>query len=846
MALQQKSTYKGAKRTSFSHEEKSKTDFDWVNFYEKKVRPKLNLLSIFSDLQPELKGDKWVLGCPAVYGGCGKREAYCYKNNDLLCCNRLDKCRFQMGVLAYLNDGVPAAGSDFISAVKKACELSGIPVPEIELTKEEAEKLSAQERRQGILRNFIQISRQEMHKKDPCVNDARQYLLERGCSEEQINSFGFHRGKNWILKKLEEEGYLPSEIKSSGIYENWDNRVIMPWYDVHGLVIDVFARDVTGKSNLKCLHMSKERGGKQSSPLGLHEVKSYEDLIAVEGLFDYLTLQRCGIENTIAFSGAKFTKDFHDMLNRKRTKTVTLFFDNDEGAGKAGAIKAIEQYCNSNITLFVVPPEHLGDSKDPDDFAQVKGRDALRSIIDDGRIHGFKYKAIDIIRKHKARPGGTELQGERENWTDHAQNKLLEEAIKFEKQVKNPKRRMDLGLYFWETIYKYVGLDKTAVQEYRKVIEEQAQDQEFSEERARYAEEFEKLTADGKHDAADKLKKPQLANKTINLCFISEKTTNYLKEDAPKKPALVEVVENADTMSLFIPKGIVGGVISAGGVGKTHLLAQLGLAVATGEDFLTKFTISQRGNVALILGENDDDDIHRLLRKMAKGKSEEILEEASRRIAVKSCFGENATLMCMDKAVGENKATAYYNGLVEWLKSNEPEDGWSLIILDPLSRFLGVEAEKDNAAATALISLLEKLTQSLEGRPTVLFGHHMNKGGVGSSDTDQTASRGSSAIPDGIRWQANLDKVKDDSGGFKEGQVCFRVVKSNYTAYCKKHILKRDRYGQFQHLEVLTDSEEIVVKGKAVKGKTGEGKTADSKESMQQRTLTDLKTNLEV
>ena len=116
-----------------------------------------------------------------------------------------------------------------------------------------------------------------------------------------------------------------------------------------------------------------------------------------------------------------------------------------------------------------------------------------------------------------------------------------------------------------------------------------------------------------------------------------------------------------------------------------------------------------------------------------------------------------------------------------------------MIILDPISRFAGASAETDNASATELIALLERLTLELRGRSTVVFGHHMNKNGIGNPMTDQGASRGSSALTDSVRLQINLDR--GERREFDPEIVTLRVVKSNFTEIPLPMTLIKDSVG---------------------------------------------------
>jgi hypothetical protein len=295
--------------------------------------------------------------------------------------------------------------------------------------------------------------------------------------------------------------------------------------------------------------------------------------------------------------------------------------------------------------------------------------------------------------------------------------------------------------------------------------------------------------------------------------FLSEKEVNFLLEDAPETPRLINYLDGK-YLKPFIRKGIVGMLVGAGGVGKTHALVQLAISIATGTNWLGKFPIERPGHVFMGLGENAEEDIHRLLRKVVKSLSKQDQEhtffekdpflEASKRLAVMSVTGSDATF------IHQGFPTAFFETLLSQLKAREPEEGWSCIILDPISRFLGADAETDNAAATRFISLLERITLELKGNPTVLFGHHMNKSGVGSKNTDQAAARGSSAITDGVRWQANLERMRkeegdDDNDSFNLNQITLRTVKSNFTAIIPEQKLQKDETGTLRAIDAQRD-----------------------------------------
>ena len=241
--------------------------------------------------------------------------------------------------------------------------------------------------------------------------------------------------------------------------------------------------------------------------------------------------------------------------------------------------------------------------------------------------------------------------------------------------------------------------------------------------------------------------------------------------------------------AVFLPRTRVAMLVAPGGTGKTAAALQLACAVAGGGTWLDTFPVNPNaiGPVAVLLGEEDRDSMRRRLWRIANetGNAGEWDRDAARRhLRLVSTHGKAASLLDP-----EGKPTGEADALQATLRTvGEAVGGWSLIVLDPAARFLGPEAEKDNAAATRFIELLERMEQ-LPGRPTVLFCHHTNKGAL-SGKTDQGAARGSSALTDGCRWQANLERVsrtQDDTGGankmdYYPDRARLRLVKANDVA----------------------------------------------------------------
>lgn len=297
-----------------------------------------------------------------------------------------------------------------------------------------------------------------------------------------------------------------------------------------------------------------------------------------------------------------------------------------------------------------------------------------------------------------------------------------------------------------------------------------------------------------------RIEKNKGAKEKFQIKFLNQFDQNFLRDNPPKKQTLLEYADDKGVPTGFLPKGIVAMLAGAGGVGKTHLLAQLAIAMSTGTPWLDTFTTTEhcgegrKGNVFFGLGENQYDDIHRVLYKASQKlrkhqpdcTKEDPLIESGKRIAAFSFCGQQAAF------IENRKPSQYFRQLKARLIETAPKGGWSLIILDPVSRLMGADAEIDNAAATQFIALLEELTIDLPGNPTVLFAHHVSKSSIKTGgNQDQTAARGSSALTDGVRWQCNFSK-KD------EKTTTLQMTKSNFTAILKAIDLNKNEDGYLE------------------------------------------------
>ncbi len=248
-----------------------------------------------------------------------------------------------------------------------------------------------------------------------------------------------------------------------------------------------------------------------------------------------------------------------------------------------------------------------------------------------------------------------------------------------------------------------------------------------------------------------------------------------------------------------LPRGRTGLLTATGGVGKTYALIQLALAVASGGFWLDTFRAAEPGHVLLALAEEDLDEVRRRIWRAANAAELSTSERRAiaDRLHILPLAGVSAALTS-SPAPGVITATAVAEELRRLLEARGVD--WSLVILDPLSRWAGGGVEADNEAATRFCQVVETLA-TVQGTPSVLVAHHSSKTSAKDGAAD---ARGVTGIRDGFRWQASMDAVvTDDLRG-----VILRNRKSNYSLEFPDLALVRNQEpGTEGTLRLATDSE---------------------------------------
>lgn len=240
----------------------------------------------------------------------------------------------------------------------------------------------------------------------------------------------------------------------------------------------------------------------------------------------------------------------------------------------------------------------------------------------------------------------------------------------------------------------------------------------------------------------------------------------------------------------LLPRSEVGFLIAAGGVGKSFACIQLAISVATGRDWLDYFLVPKTGRVLLLLGEEKLNQAHRRFHDLATCMrlTDQQVQLAKENIVMMPLAGVIAPLVTQD---GTNTAET---DVMAFLRARMAESEWTLVIIDPLSRFAGADTEKDNVQATRFVQVAETLCK-VPGAPTVLFAHHTNKASRGNDAPQPSAAdaRGASGTTDGGRWCANLMRRK--------GGASLSFTKNNYGQDYDETLLLERAFGGYLRVQ---------------------------------------------
>jgi DNA primase len=282
------------------------------------------------------------------------------------------------------------AGKSFPDAIKDLAQKTGVVLPPRLTSKESREKDYLRESIAALnLRAAHQFSRNLF---SPTGKEAREYLKERGISEDTIKQFrlgyapdswrsltDYIEGDGQSLKLAEQAGLIIAG-KEGSFYDRFRGRLIFPIENVFGEVV-AFGGRILDKGEPKYLNSPESPVYIKGKNLyGLNktkdEIRKKGFAIIVEGYFDLISLWNAGIGNVVATLGTALTREHLELLRRYIEKIVALFDADD--AGKKALDRSLELFLDMRMRARALV---LPDNLDPDDYLKKFGKDNLEKLI---------------------------------------------------------------------------------------------------------------------------------------------------------------------------------------------------------------------------------------------------------------------------------------------------------------------------------------------------------------------------------------------------------------------------------------------------------------------------------
>lgn len=294
-------------------------------------------------------------------------------------------CGEKGDVFAFLQK---AKGTDFIETVRNLAGRYGVRLVETEQEKQHYDRRS-----QFFALNEAACSYFSQLLNDPTDGaTARKYLEGRGISEEIAERFklgfapnswdGLLRYLTTTMKAsestLEEAGLVRRRAESTGVYDLFRNRLMVPIMDDQGRVV-AFGGRTLGDDQVKYLNSPETPIYVKGQHLygfnvAKEAIKSKDSVIVVEGYFDAISLHQFGFDNAVATLGTALTEQQAKMLVRyTESKRVYLSFDSDQAGIKAvtGGAETLNQIAEGvGLDLRVI---RVPGGKDPDECLRAEG-----------------------------------------------------------------------------------------------------------------------------------------------------------------------------------------------------------------------------------------------------------------------------------------------------------------------------------------------------------------------------------------------------------------------------------------------------------------------------------------
>lgn len=271
--------------------------------------------------------------------------------------------------------------TDFIGALTKLSELTGINFEMRELTAEE-KKLRERNQLMSDLQAYMQ------HLLFSAIGTPYLKLIkERGLTDDEIRQFGLgycdpKRLQNFFdandVQLKEQLTTKLVETRNDRVYYPLANRIIFPLKNLSGNIVGFSGGKTNDEMKPKYRHAVNLDNG---SAFFYTNIDPQQPITIVEGFYDQISLELAGVKNVLGTLGTSAGASDNKVrqLLRKNTNFV-ICMDGDlpglKAAFKMGKLLYSQNDSHDTHVKFVKLPDGL----DPDDFRRKNGRDKLLEV----------------------------------------------------------------------------------------------------------------------------------------------------------------------------------------------------------------------------------------------------------------------------------------------------------------------------------------------------------------------------------------------------------------------------------------------------------------------------------
>ena len=283
----------------------------------------------------------------------------------------------------------------YFEAVKLQAQRLGIDLPQKKYSPEE-ERRRREEKSLSKINELAQDFYHECLIKTARGSVGRKYLSARGITAETIETFKLgYASDEWenLLTNLTRRGFSPQQLEqvglivrrknSSGFFDRFRGRIMIPINDIFGHTVGFGGRILKNEDETNPKYLNTPETvlfNKRNLLFGLDKsnraISAAGAAIVVEGYMDAISLFGAGIKNVVATLGTAFTPE-HAKLILKYARKIIFCYDSDE-AGQKATLRAlpIVQAAGANVFIVKVP-----EGKDPDEFIRKHGKAAFEELI---------------------------------------------------------------------------------------------------------------------------------------------------------------------------------------------------------------------------------------------------------------------------------------------------------------------------------------------------------------------------------------------------------------------------------------------------------------------------------